>query len=113
MRRTGSSTSRSASYKASTRVRPCRISNGKARHANEVLLEVLAVGGPVAAAAAHRRSYDQRRCHLLRVHAAKLGSVVDQLIETQREKIAEHDLDDRPSSAERQSVADADDRRPR
>ena len=81
-----------------------------ARHAHDVSLERLAVGGAVATLAPHRRADDQWHRHLVGEHEGKFRGVVDPLVERQRDKVAEHDLHHRLKSAQRQAVADADDR---
>ena len=83
--------------------------HSQARHADEMLLEVLAVRRAVTAAAAHRRADDDRARHAAVVHAAKLRRVIQELVEAERQEVAEHDLDDRPSPAEREPVRDTDD----
>src|SRR5262245_37088411 len=85
--------------------------HSEAGYANEVFLDVLAVCGAVSEATAHRRAHYERRGHLPGVHAAELRRVVEQLVEAQRKKIAEHDFNDRTSAAESKAITNAHDAR--
>ena len=80
------------------------------RDAEEVLLQALAVRRAVAAAAAGRRADDHRAGDLAVVHRLVLGDVVDDLVEAERQEVAEHDLGDRPVAGQRQAGGDAGDR---
>ena len=66
---------------------------------------------PVAAAAAHRRAHDERHGDLVVVHLAELRDPVDDLVEAERDEVAEHDLEDRPLAAQRHPGGDAEERR--
>src|SRR5262249_37685062 len=81
----------------------------KSRNADEVLLYVLTVRRTVTASSAHRGTHDERRTHLVGIHAAELGRVVEQLIEAQAQEIAKHDLHDRSEPAEGQPIANTND----
>ncbi len=81
------------------------------RHTQEHLFERLAVGRPVAAPPAHRRANDERHAHLIIVHPAKFGRVVDDLVGNQGDEIAKHDLDHRTQTAQRHAGGHANDSR--
>ena len=81
--------------------------------AEQQLLERLAVGRAVAAAAAHRRPHDERHAHLVVEHLAELADPVHDLVEAERDEVAEHDLEDRPVAAHRHAGGDAEEGRPR
>ena len=66
---------------------------------------------PVPAAAAHRRAHDERHRHLVVVHLAELRDPVDDLVEAERDEVAEHDLEDRPLAPQRHPGGDAEERR--
>ena len=78
------------------------------RHAQEVLLEALAVGRPIPAVAARRHAHDHRAGDATGIHGGVLRHVVDDLVEGKRHEVAEHDLDDRPIAGHRQPGGDAD-----
>ena len=65
----------------------------------------------VAALSAHRGAEDQWHFDLPVVHPGELGRMVHPLVSGQRKKVAEHDLDDGPISAQCQAVSNASDRR--
>ncbi len=81
------------------------------RDPEQELLERLRVRRPVAAARAHRRSHDERHGHLVVVHLAELRDPVDDLVEPERDEVAEHDLEDRPLTSQRHPGGDAEQRR--
>src|SRR5579862_6280820 len=70
----------------------------------------LAVRWTVATATAHRRAHHERHLDRVVVHERKLGRVIDPLIGGEREEVAEHDLDHRTMTGQRQAVAHADNR---
>ena len=81
----------------------------QAGRAEEMFFQRLAVRRAVAALAAHRRADDHRDGHLPGVHVGELAGLVDQLIGSERDEIAEHDLDDGAKSGEGEAVAEAGD----
>src|SRR5687767_6561039 len=83
----------------------------QARNAGEVLFQVLAVRWAIAAASSHWRAYHDRTLHLSVVHPIEFSRVVEELIETQREEVAKHDLHHRALSGQAQSIAYAHDGR--
>ena len=111
MKKTGSSSATASASSAPQVVALARRDDRDARHAEQELLERLAVRRPVAAAAAHRRPHDERDGHALVEHLAELRDPVDDLVEAERDEVAEHDLDDRPVAAQREPGGDAEDRR--
>jgi hypothetical protein len=76
-------------------------------HADEQLFERLAVRGAVAAAAAHRGAHDERHRHPVVEHRAELRDPVHDLVEPERDEVAEHDLQDRAIATEREARRDA------
>ena len=81
------------------------------RDPEQELLERLAVRRPVAAAGAHRRADDERDGDLVVVHLAELRDPVHDLVEAERDEVAEHDLEDRPLAAQRHARRNAEERR--
>ena len=81
------------------------------RDPEQELLERLGVRRPVAAPRAHRRAHDERHRHLVVVHLAELRDPVHDLVEPERDEVAEHDLEDGPLAAQRHSGGDAEERR--
>src|SRR6266851_6735531 len=67
--------------------------------ANEVLLQRLTVSWPVTPSSAHRGPDHQRYSHLIVVHPAIFPDVIDDLVGSQHQKIAEHDLYNRAETA--------------
>ena len=67
------------------------------------------LGGGAAAGADHRPD-DQRGRRLAAEHIAELGGLVEDLVETDAEKIAEHQLGDRPQAGDRGAGGGAHDR---
>ena len=84
--------------------------DAQVRDADEVLLEALAVRRSVAAAAAGRRADDHRARRLAVVHRLVLRDVVDDLVEAERQEVAEHDLGDRAVAGEGEPGRHAGDR---
>ena len=76
-----------------------------------MLLQALAVGGPVPSMAARRHAHDDGTGDLSAVDGGVLGDVVDDLVEGERHEIAEHDLDDRPVAGHREPGSHAHDGR--
>ena len=68
--------------------------DAQVRYAKEVLFQALAVRRAVAAATARGRPDDHRAGHPAVVHRLVLRDVIDDLVEAQRQEVAEHDLDD-------------------
>ena len=81
-----------------------------AGHAQQHLLQRLAVRRAVAAAPTHRRPHDERHSHLVVEHRAELRDPVHGLVEAERDEVAEHDLEDRPPPAQGHAGGDAEDR---
>src|SRR5579871_1646333 len=77
------------------------------RHAKEVLLQALAVRRAVAAAATRGSADDHGTRYLAVVHRLILRDVVDDLIEAERQKVAEHDLHDRAVARQGEPGGDA------
>ncbi|CAM5527354.1 hypothetical protein SALBM217S_00411 [Streptomyces griseoloalbus] len=76
-------------------------------HAEEVLLEALAVGGAVATVAADGAAHHDRHRHPVAVHGHRLGDQVEYLVEGERGEVAEHHLHDRLVARERQTARHA------
>ncbi len=82
-----------------------------AGHAEQQLLERLAVRRAVAAATAHRRAHHERHRHLVVEHLPELRDAVDDLVEAERDEVAEHDLEDGAPTAQRHAGGDTEQRR--
>ena len=76
------------------------------RDPEEQLLERLAMRRPVASPPPHRRSHDQRHGDLVVVHLPELRDAVHDLVETEGDEVAEHDLEDRAEPAQRHPGGD-------
>ena len=77
-----------------------RSDDADVRDPEQELLERLAVRRPVPAARAHRRPHDERHRHLVVVHLPELRDPVHDLVEAERDEVAEHDLEDRALPAQ-------------
>ena len=79
------------------------------RRAQIKFFQTLAVGGPIAATAAHGRADGDGHAHLLIIHGPEFGRVIDELICGQGDEISEHDLGHRAQAAQRQTIGHAHD----
>src|SRR6266545_1778499 len=71
------------------------------RDAQQMLVRALAVRWPVAPVAAYRTADDQVHRDPAAVHGHRLRGEVEDLVEPEGDEVTEHDLDDRPGSAQR------------
>src|SRR5512145_3287112 len=76
-----------------------------------MLLKTLAVRRAIAALPTHGGAHDEWHTHLLVVHVAKLGGMIQPLIKGESEKIAEHDLTHRQPALQRQATTQPHQRR--
>ena len=81
--------------------------NAQTWHPDEVLFRALGVSGTVPAPATHRRAHHHRDADLAVVHPAVLAGVIEKLVESKRQKIPEHDFNDRTHTAKCETRSNA------
>jgi hypothetical protein len=75
--------------------------------AEKMTIERLAVRGTVAATTTHRSADDHRHGHLAVVDEGEFRALIDDLIGSEGDEVAEHDLHDRPPPGHGESVSEA------
>lgn len=79
--------------------------------AEDMLLDALARGGPVAPPSPRRSAYNDRTAGFAVVHRLVFRDVVKDLIEAEGKDVTEHHLGNRPIASQRKAGRDARDRR--